>query len=239
MTEGNSALVRMKTLLDSWETAKDRRLVFLSCYKLMTENIQAAIDAKDFEDNPWVYTLMENFAEYYFRALEAYERDQGNPPAAWRIAFIAAHNPRTHVLQNLVLGMNAHITYDLVFALSDLLSLEWQQLSAEQRKMRYRDHCHVNDIIYHTIDAVQDQVVDRFEPEFRLVDKILGPVDEWMTSLLVTEWREEVWEHATQILDLADQSGRQAILEHVERVSIDRAQDILGKGGLSDLIEFI
>jgi hypothetical protein len=238
MNEEKHVLDRMKSLLEGWEAIQDRRLVFLSCYKMMTQNILAAIEAEDFEDTTWVATLMANFAEYYFRALEAYESGQANPPKAWRIAFTATQNPHTHVMQNMVLGMNAHINYDLVFALSDLLALEWGQLSAEQRKMRYRDHCHVNDIIYHTIDAVQDQVVDRFDPELGLVDKVLGPIDEWMTSLLITEWREEVWEHATQMLDLADPSGRQAILDHVEQTAIARAQDILGKGGLTDLIEF-
>jgi len=239
MSEEKPVLDRMIRLLGDWEAAKDRRLVFLSCYKMMTVNITAAIEAKDFEDPNWVNTLMENFGEYYFRALEAYESEQGNPPTPWRIAFKAAEYPHTHVLQNLVLGVNAHINYDLVLALTDILALEWQQLSAEQRKMRYRDHCHVNDIIYHTINEVQDQVIDRFEPEYGLVDKVLGPIDEWMTSLLISEWREEVWKHATQMLDLADQPGRQAILKHVEQVSIERAEDILGKGKLADLIEFI
>jgi len=239
MNEGNIVLVRMKDLLNAWESTNDRRLIFLSCYEMMTQNVQTAIDTNDFEDAMWVSTLMENFAEYYFHALEAYDSEQTNPPNAWQIAFKAAHNPHIHVLQNLVLGVNAHINYDLVFALSDLLATEWQQLSAEQRKMRYRDHCHVNDIISHTIDAVQDQVIDRFDPRFGLVDALLGPIDEWMTKLLISEWREEVWEHATLLVDTAHEADRQAIIQHVEQGSIKRAQDILGEGGLSGLIDFI
>jgi hypothetical protein len=239
MVEQDVALAKMVSLLDGWESINDRRLIFLSCYRMMTQNIINAIEANDFEDVAWVNTLMENFAEYYFKALEAYESEQSKSPTAWRIAFTAANNPQTHVLQNLVLGVNAHINYDLVLALSDILAPEWQQLSTEQRKMRYRDHCHVNEIIYHTIDAVQDQVIDRFEPEFRLVDKVLGPIDEWMTSLLIAEWREEVWEHTQKVLDSIDKSDRETILDQVEQTSIKRARDILGRGGLADLIDFI
>ena len=128
-------------------------------------------------------------------------------------------------MQDLVLGVNAHINYDLVFALVDILALEWPQLSEDQRKMRYRDHCRVNEIIYHTIRAVQDQVIERYQPEFAFIDKALGPIDEWMTSLLISEWRQEVWEHATQILDSADGSKRQEILNHVEQVSIQQIYD--------------
>ena len=237
--DNDPVLVKMKSLLNEWEAVKDRRLIFLQCYAAMTQNILAAIEARDFEDVAWVATLMNNFADLYFHALEAENSGLAGAPIAWQIAFKAAHNPQTNVLQNLVLGVNAHINYDLVLALSDLLASEWQQLSEEQRQIRYHDHCHVNDIINHTIDTVQDQVVDRFEPEFRVVDKLLGPVDEWMTGLLISEWREEVWKHAIQMIDSTEQTDRQAIIKHVEQVSIERAQDILGKGNLTDLLNFV
>jgi len=239
MMDDDPVLVRMKNLLTVWEAVNDRRLIFLQCYEAMTQNILAAIEARDFEDVTWVATLMENFADLYFQALEAEESGQATAPIIWQIAFKAAHNPQTNVLQNLVLGVNAHINYDLVLALSDLLASEWQLLSEEQRQIRYRDHCHVNDIIKHTVDTVQDQVIERFEPEFRVVDKLLGPIDEWMTGLLIAEWREEVWKHAIQMIDSTEQNDRQAVIKHVEQVSLERAQDILGKGNLTDLLNFV
>lgn len=122
MDEQQPVLVRMGGLLDRWEAAQDRRLIFLTCYRMMTQNILTAIETKEFEDPAWVATLMENFANYYFRALETYESDPSQPPAAWRIAFKAAGSPHIHAMQNLVLGVNAHINYDLVFALSELLA---------------------------------------------------------------------------------------------------------------------
>jgi len=239
MNEGNIVLTRMKVLLQTWESTNDRRLIFLSCYEMMTQNIQDAIDANDFEDAMWVAALMENFANYYFTALEAYDSEPTIQSDPWRIAFNAANDPHIHVLQNLVLGVNAHINYDLVFALTDILAPEWQQLTEEQRKMRYRDHNHVNDIIYHTINAVQDKVIDRFDPRFAMVDTLMGPIDEWMTKWLISEWREEVWEHATLLIETAHETDRQEITQHIEKESIKRARDILGEGGLSALVDFI
>ena len=206
---------------------------------MMTQNVLAAIQASDFEDTLWVATLMENFAGYYFQALETYENGSASPLDVWGIAFHAAQNPHTHVLQNLVLGVNAHINYDLVFALSELLAGEWAQLSPEQRQMRYRDHCHINEIINHTINEVQDQVIDRYQPLFSVADKLLGPLDEWMISLLMSEWREEVWKHVTRLLDPAEPTDRAAIIQQVHQLSLARAQDILGKGSLTGLAEFI
>lgn len=239
MEESSPVLTRMNDLLDAWEAAKDRRLIFLSCYRMMTQNVIAAIEASDFEDPAWVNTLMDNFAGLYFRALDAYQGEQAASPSVWRIAFQAAGNPRILALQHLVLGVNAHINYDLVFALSDLLATEWHTLSPEGRQMRYRDHCHVNDLINQTITAVQDQIINRFEPDLELVEKLLGPVDQWMTELLISDWREEVWKYALRLVDVEDEVGRQAVIKQVEEISLKRAQDILGKGGLSGLIEFV
>jgi hypothetical protein len=232
-------LDRMKELIAAWEAAEDRRYIFLSCYAMMTENMLAAVQAGDFEDVDWVARLLDNFAGYYFRALTAYDENHSMPPVVWQIAFEATHQPRIHVLQNLVLGVNAHITFDLVFALSEILSPEWMSLSENQRRMRYRDHCHVNDIIARTIDQVQDQVIERFEPGFRVVDTLLGPLDEWITSLMISDWRDEVWERATRMAEASVEVDRQELEKRVEEISIRRARSILGKDGLFGLADLI
>jgi len=74
MDKGAQVLVKMDNLLADWEAANDKRVIFLSCYKLMTENVLAAIQSEVFEDTLWVATLMENFAGYYFQALENFEK---------------------------------------------------------------------------------------------------------------------------------------------------------------------
>jgi hypothetical protein len=239
MDMSDPVLERMQQQLAAWEAANDRRVIFLSCYMMMTRNVLAAIQANQFEDTPWVATLMANFAGYYFQALETYENNPSGPPDVWGIAFQAAQNPRTHVLQNLVLGVNAHINYDLVFALSELLASEWTQLSPTQRQVRYRDHCHINRIINNTINEVQDEVVDHYQPLFAVADRLLGPLDEWMTSLLISEWREEVWKHAIRLLEQEEPDQRAIIRQQVHQLSLARAQDILGKGSLAGLVEFI
>jgi hypothetical protein len=239
MDKSEQVLVRMNDLLAAWQAANDRRLIFLDCYIMMTRNVLEAIQADAFEDTPWVATLMENFAGLYFQALEAYENESSSPPEVWGIAFQAAKHPHVHAVQSLVLGVNAHINYDLVFALSDLLASEWAQVSPEQRQLRYRDYCQINHIINNTIDAVRNQIIDRYDPLIGEADKLLGPIDRWMTSLLLSEWREEVWKHATRLLDPAETGDRAAIIQQVHKLALDRAEDILGKGSLTALAEFI
>jgi hypothetical protein len=237
MSEEDIVVNRMQGLIDAWEKAGDLRVVFLSCYAMMTRNMLEAIEAGVFEDNTWVYTLLQHFAEYYFVALEAFEHE-GMTPLVWQLAFDAARQPHSHVLQDLILGVNAHINYDLVFALADMLMPEWPSLSEEGRLSRYRDHCHVNEIIHRTIDSVQDQVIERYNPAIELVDRLMGPLDEWMTSWFINDWREEVWKHATRLVQSPEQ-GREALRQEVERQAVKRARSLLGEDGVVGLVNLI
>lgn len=238
MSTEDPVLNRMQTLVAAWEQAGDRRSIFLSCYVLMTGNVLAAIETGEFNDNPWVDSLLKRFAYYYFSALEAYEGEQ-SAPVVWQLAFAAARKPQSHVLQDLILGINAHINYDLVFALSDQLGPDWSSLTPEQQKSRYHDHCRINLIIDHTINSVQDQVVDRFAPIMGLVDKALGPLDEWVTEAFIADWREEVWKHALELVQAADEAEREALRHKVEKQAIGRAHSLLGEEGLTGLLGLV
>lgn len=239
MPDHENVLARMQELIDTWEATSDRRAIFLGCYALMTRNMLKALKRREFEDNAWVSTLLNHFADYYFKALQAYETLPENSPLVWRYAFDAAHYQKTHALRNLVLGVNAHINFDLVFALTDVLQSEWATLSTEQRQSRYKDHCLVNKVISDTIDSVQDQILDRYDPILELADKALGPLDEWMTAWMISDWREQVWEHATHILETPDETERRDLVADVEKHALQRAYAILGEEGLAGLKDLV
>ena len=217
----------MQTLVQQWETCADRRAAFLSCYLLMTRNMLGSIDKGEFSDALWVSRLLHRFADYYFDALTAYEQDSPTTPPVWRQAHNATLQPGTQVLQHLMLGINAHINYDLVLTLVDLLEPEWGQLSPEERERRHTDHCHVNDVISRTIDAVQDSIIERFIPVMDIVDKLLGPIDELIVAQLLTHWREDVWKHALQLLEACEPAERECLRQQLEATALQRAEAIL------------
>jgi hypothetical protein len=230
---------RMVALVQRWEAQSDQRAVFLRCYLLMTENVLRALDASEFFDAGWVRALLGHFAEYYFSALEAYDEDRSNAPPAWGIAFDTARRPGALVLHHLLLGVNAHITYDLVMALADLLAREWPSLSEGERELRYRDYLHVNEVIARTVDAVQDQIIDPAMPVMLAVDKLMGPVDEWMISHLIARWRDEVWTAATRLIEEESPEERAELRQRVEGETIRRAEAILGQEGLRSLRDLL
>jgi hypothetical protein len=177
-----------------------------------------------------VAELLEHFADYYFEALAAYEQDPVGAPKVWQLAHKATGDSGISAVQKLLLGVNAHINYDLVLTLVDLLRSEWGHHSKQQRANRYSDHCHINQIIGRTIDDVQDQIVEPAMPGMQVLDILLGPMDEYLISGLIRSWRETVWSNATRFLALDDPDQQALLMEKIEDEALNPGQ-IIRLGG--------
>lgn len=225
MNPKHDLIHRMQAQSQAWGQTGDRRAVFLECYTLMTGNMLGAIEASRFHDGEWAGRLLLRFAAYYFQALEAYDQKDIPCTQVWRFAHDCACEGKLHVLQHLLLGINAHINYDLVLSLVDLLDQEWEGLSPDQRRHRYEDHCLVNEVIAATIDTVQDTVVERYDPRLDWVDRLLGRLDERLLSALISRWRQEVWEEALRFLETPPEE-REELRRAMEARVLKRARQI-------------
>jgi Family of unknown function (DUF5995) len=223
-------LARMTAQIAHWQQERDRRAIFLSCYALMTENMARGVSAGRFHDSAWVGELIYNFADYYFAALAAYEQGDAPMPQVWRHAHDLARTPTTMVIQSLLMGVNAHINCDLVLVLDDMLRPVWADLDEPTRQQRYSDYCLVNDVIGETIDTVQDQVIEPHARAMDLVDRVLGPLDEWCTARLIRNWRADVWRRAQAII-AAEDAARRAELRHEADAIALRRISLLASGG--------
>ncbi len=218
-------LVKMDQYLKQWKSSKDSRCVFLNCYHLMSMNMVSAIIRKEFHDTHWVDKLLHSFANYYFDSLACY--DCGDlTPKVWDSAHKATKDTSLSELQLLMLGVNAHINYDLVLALYDLLKPEWNALSETQRIRRYEDHHHVNRVIARTIDRVQDEILEPLNPKLKWVDVLMGRMDEYLISRLITSWREDVWENTQELLKIENAEDQKLFRLQLEESVLKRANTI-------------
>lgn len=221
---GHSAHERMRALASAWEADGDRRAIFARAYGHMTGAMLAALRSRRFSDDAWVRQLLERFADYYFVAVDGHQHE-GDCPQVWRQAFDACTRADVHPLQLLLLGVNAHINHDLVFALADVLG-DWPRLDRRAQARRRADHDTVNLVIRETIDLVQDEVVDVHAPRMDTVDRLLGDVDEWVFSRMIAGWRHEVWRATHQLL-AADGADREAVVDEVDARTAGIARLIL------------
>lgn len=218
---------RMLDQAAAWERMDDHRYLFLRCYATMTARMLAGINAGRFQDGPWVARLLDRFAEYYFDALAAYEHRSPGTPAIWQLAHDRSRSESLHVLQHIMLGINAHINYDLVLTLHEVLLPEWPDTDTQARQRRMSDHETVNAIIAETIDTVQDEIIEKHSPIMDLVDKLMGRMDEWMLAELIRAWRKEVWQEAMAMLAATSPEEKEEIRRETESRALRKAEQIL------------
>lgn len=174
----------------------DRRSAFLTVYAEMTAHVGSGIESGVFEDPDWVRTYLVAFANRYRRALVAYETgDLAAVPEPWAIAFRASTRGATILIQDVLLGVNAHINYDLAYTLRDV-SID------PKRRAKRRDHDRINRVLQGLIDVVQRALADTYEREgYRQADQLLGSADESFTLLGLTEARSLAWRNAVLLVD--------------------------------------
>lgn len=201
----------------------DRRAVFLTVYTRMTEQVQADLDAGGFQDPEWVADYLVSFANAYRRAFVAYERgDVEDVPAPWRVAFDAALAGDTLVLQDALLGVNAHINYDLAYTL-DEVGID------PERRTKHADHEHVDAILADLVDAVQRTLVDVYDAiGVPSADAIMGDLDEQVMLLGLTEGRAFAWANAVLLADLHSPYTRRFVDWRLRTVSLGAAHLIRG-----------
>ena len=140
---------RLQDRIDALPAELDHRRIFIQTYQRTTRAVGAAVEAGFFEDPDWVVRWDVAFADLF---LVAHDHDRlaasGRPappvPRPWRLAFAASEELPT--LAHLLLGMNAHINYDLPQALLQVIS-EQDFTDPELLDRRRRDHERIDSIL--------------------------------------------------------------------------------------------
>lgn len=184
MADVRERLEALETLL--LEQA-DRRSVFLTVYTRMTVEMIDAIDADEFADTDWMTRYLVRFAEYYRRAFKGFERGAYDEvPDPWIVAFGTAMRGDALIVHDALLGINAHINYDLGLTLSEI-GLD------PNRSQKYMDHVRVNEILQRLVSVQRELLAERYAPGLSRVGDHLAGLDEHVSSIGLQHAREQAW----------------------------------------------
>jgi hypothetical protein len=181
---------RLTDLQRVFATREDDRAVFLAVYARTTEAVAARIERDEFEDPDWVADYLVAFANRYRQAAHDYERgDLAAVADPWQLAFDSAAAPDSLVIQDALLGVNAHINYDLAFALADV------GIEAD-RTAKLEDHRAVTDVLRTIVDDIQNLLAEAYAPGLEHVDESMGRADERLAIFTIDECRSSAWRNA-------------------------------------------
>ncbi len=218
---------RMAALLDALQAAGDQRRFFHATYQRTTIAVAAEIQRGGFTDAAWVERWDVAFADLYLDALDAALAGR-SPTRPWAIAFSAPADlpPLRHVL----LGMNAHINYDLPQALLAVITDE-QFDDPELLARRQSDHRAIDDVLASRVGAEDDELA-RISGPGSLLDRLLGPLNRLGTQRFLREARSKVWANAV-VLSRARRQGADAyatVLAQLEELSAAKVAALQAPG---------
>jgi uncharacterized protein DUF5995 len=171
----------------------DRRAVFLTLYGVVSAQMREHVARRAFLDNDWVHAYAVAFANLYREALASYEaREIDRVPKAWRLAFDLAIAGTGLVLQDMLLGVNAHVNNDLPLALSTI-SID------PDRESRYRDHTAVNAVLGSVTERATQRIAAAYAPGLTQLDDCAGQIDEMLSGFSLDIARESAWEGAVAL----------------------------------------
>jgi len=226
MPEAVESVVRtMQDRLDGLTPEQAYLRDFLGTYRRTTLAVGKAVDGGEFEDPGWVERWDVAFAELYVDALDAH-LGGGTPARPWRLAFDAPSD--LPALRHVLLGINAHVNYDLPQALLAVIS-EDDFADSSLMALRRRDHERIDGVLAGRVAAEDAELAMHGRT---LTDRVLQPLNRLASKRFLRESRTKVW-HNTAELQVARVTGPDAYvvrLGELEVLSAARIADLLAPG---------
>ena len=232
----------MARQLETMRASGDRRAVFQLTYLTFSREVLAGVRAGRFDDASWAIDMCCRFVEVYLEQSARWERRDPTQCGAWRHAFAESASGRASVLQAMLLGMNAHINYDLAFVTlgacrhaGDLASIgQTSVLQASQAGVpvvRYRDFLRINQVAWESLPRIQDTVLAAFHPVFYLGNLLARRLTMAMGERILLHAREASWFQTALLLHAQDDTERAAVERLIDTNATAIAQRIGLLGG--------
>ena len=221
----DDVVAQMRSRLDALPAASPRR-AFLSTYLRTTQAVGDAVGTGGFLDPAWVERWDVVFADLYLHAHDAYMSGATSAvPRPWQLAFAAPDG--LPALRHVLLGINAHVNYDLPQALLSVISPE-DFHDAGLIDRRRRDHEKIDEVLAGRVKDEEGLLGDAKT----LLDRLLAPLNRMGSKRFLREARQKVWHNVLE-LDAARVDGDRAYatrLAELELLSAARIADLLAPG---------
>ena len=192
------------------QRAGDWRAVFAKTYLRTTEQILVATQTAGVFENPaWIVEFDCDFAGRYFDAFDRFEAG-ADCPLPWRLAFDGAVAKRTLIIQDVLLGMNAHINYDLPHSLHATVPAD---VDGDGLEAYRRDNLVLNTVLASSIDVVERAVAREYDFMLHAADVALCGRDEQFAGEMIKAWRARSWSSFVVLRSTSDVGPGERLIE--------------------------
>ena len=211
----DQVLHRLDQIIDETIQANNYLGIFAYVYRRTTAQIKQAISENRFEDNERMEKFDVIFANRYLDAYDKFKLRQ-DIPKSWATAFLAKDQQLT-IIQHLVMGMNAHISFDLGLAAAAIAP-------NNQIDDLKNDFMIVNQILQEIINEMQERISKVSRLMF-LLDWVGATTDEKIINFGMVNARQFAWQFALG-LSAVDGIAKDALIEQTD-LTVSRLNQII------------
>ena len=193
------------------------RAIFGAVYYRMAVEIQKFIDSDQCENPDLIRELDAVFAEQYFYACRT-----PSPPPPWMQAFHAENLDLT-LVQHLLLGMNAHIIYDLPLALADAAR------SIHGLNEIRADYDRITNIFVELIPKVEE-TIGSYSKLIGCTHYFVRGADSSIFLRMIVRARSRAWKTARKLLSAGSMLEQDTLVYHMSFTSSQSAAVIADPG---------
>ena len=199
---------------------------FNKLYLTITTCVLERLYAGRFADPAFLARLDVEFAARYFDALRQWSDMSTGCPRAWAVLFLRIPCPNARALPSAAAGINAHVNFDLPFAL--VTTFDHQGGDPVDDSDQHHDYLQLNDIFAEQIPGLRRGYLERSQ---LLIDMMNGDLDDWWQGGIVEYTRNVAWRNAQRLW--AVRHDLQALGR--ERGRLDHTAEAVGKLLLSPM----
>jgi hypothetical protein len=194
----DEVLSQLTVLIAESRQKGDRYGYFAALYYKVTAKVKEGIQKGQFEDGARMEKLDVLFANRYLDAYTTWKAG-GAPTASWRIAFEACQRRSVLVLQHLLLGISAHINFDLGIAAVETMA--GGDLGAIEK-----DFDNINIILgAMTYEVIND--INRLSPLLSLIGKHSKNTESVLVQFSMSNARDGAWCFAEDLFKVSAGAG--------------------------------
>jgi hypothetical protein len=167
---------------------------FNRLYLTITTSVLERLYAGRFADPAFLSRLDVEFAARYFDALRAWSEASACCPRVWAVLLGRMAGPDCRPLPSAAAGVNAHINFDLPFAL--VTTFDHLGTDPIDDSDQHHDYLQINEIFAEAIPELRRGYLEKWQ---LLIDTLNGDLDDWWQGEIVEYTRNVAWRNAQKL----------------------------------------
>ncbi|HEY6251641.1 MAG TPA: DUF5995 family protein [Candidatus Angelobacter sp.] len=189
-------------IIDWAHTQKSRVGYFAALYRRVTRAVKQGIDEGKFQNGPLMEKLDVIFANRYLTAFEQFR--SGQPPTlSWQLAFRSAKAWYPLIVQQLLIGINAHINLDLGIAAATASP-------GEKLPGLKADFDQINAVLAGEVGTVEKEMAE-VSPLIGLLEKFALRTETAIINFSMQVARDSAWSEAVKLSTTPPEKLQEAI----------------------------